>query len=250
MIKMEDPFLIDLYRSGFFWELGVDINCFKSPICEELVTQASKGRNFVVIHSTSTEYKKNKHNRLFIRLLEDGYSCWINFLDIKDNIKRREFWQPTSLTSQQIYSRIPRILNWIEIASTIPNKYLWGGTLGPDFDCSGLVQTAFATNGVSLPRDAYQQEIFCQSINISLANYKELTPGDLVFFGNEKNCTHVGIYKGNGLYWHSSGKEYGRNGIGLDDLDVKNKNPVSVHYRNELRGAGRVRHCYDGSTLT
>ena len=26
-----------------------------------------------------------------------------------------------------------------------PNRYLWGGSLGPDFDCSGLVQTAYAS---------------------------------------------------------------------------------------------------------
>ena len=45
-----------------------------------------------------------------------------------------------------------------------------------------------------------------------------LQPGDLLFFGNEEKCDHIGIYKGDGLYYHSSGKDFGRNGIGLDTL--------------------------------
>ncbi|MEY3750794.1 MAG: hypothetical protein RLZZ186_1213, partial [Cyanobacteriota bacterium] len=41
----------------------------------------------------------------------------------------------------------------------------------------------------------------------------------------------------------------GRNGIGIDGLDLQLQDPVSVHYRQELRGAGRVVRCHDGTTL-
>ena len=42
-----------------------------------------------------------------------------------------------------IKQKIPLILNWIKDQSQLKNRYLWGGTLGPNFDCSGLIQTAF-----------------------------------------------------------------------------------------------------------
>ena len=76
--------------------------------------------------------------------------------------------------------------------------YVYGGT-GPDvFDCSGLVLTAFAAAGITLPRTAeYQID----------AGYpvpqKQLQPGDLVFFNLGEQIAgrpgHVGIYLGNGL---------------------------------------------------
>ena len=61
------------------------------------------------------------------------------------------------------------------------NYYLWGGTVRPNYDCSGLMQAAFASVGIWLPRDAYQQEGFTQAITIG-----ELATGDLVFFGTSK----------------------------------------------------------------
>jgi hypothetical protein len=48
---------------------------------------------------------------------------------------------------------------------------------------------------------------------------------------------------------HSSGRDHGRNGIGIDDLNPRNSDPVANHYRAELRGAGRVMHSHDGSPL-
>ena len=43
--------------------------------------------------------------------------------------------------------------------------------------------------------------------------------------------------------------EHGRNGLGIDDLHPHNPDPVACHYRDELRGAGRVMHGHDGSPL-
>lgn len=58
-----------------------------------------------------------------------------------------------------------------------------------------------------------------------------------------------GLHLGRGRYLHSSGREHGRNGLGIDGLDAHLSDPVSAHYRGELRGAGRVVRCHDGSTL-
>src|SRR5690606_9174140 len=41
--------------------------------------------------------------------------------------------------------------------SQLGTPYLFGGRGDEGIDCSGLVQTAFATEGVFLPRDANQQ---------------------------------------------------------------------------------------------
>ncbi|HEY9859319.1 MAG TPA: C40 family peptidase, partial [Candidatus Obscuribacterales bacterium] len=112
--------------------------------------------------------------------------------------------------------------------------YLWGGTVGPNYDCSGLMQAAFASVGIQLPRDAYQQEAFTQAIAVT-----DLQLGDLVFFGSPEKATHVGLYVGDHSYIHSSGKDQGRNGINIDRLSEQG-DVVSQAYYRQLRGAGRV----------
>jgi hypothetical protein len=49
---------------------------------------------------------------------------------------------------------------------------------------------------------------------------------------------------GNNCYIHSSGKEQGRNGIGIDQLSEQG-NKVSQAYYQQLRGAGRVVKSYE-----
>ncbi len=77
-------------------------------------------------------------------------------------------------------------------AAQVGKPYRWGAAGPDDFDCSGLVQQAWAAAGVSLPRVAKDQ--FTATTRISFA---DLEPGDLVFF--EKGIGHVGIYVGDGV---------------------------------------------------
>jgi peptidoglycan DL-endopeptidase CwlO len=68
--------------------------------------------------------------------------------------------------------------------------YVWGAT-GPDsYDCSGLVQAAWASAGVSIPRTTYDQWASLPHISSS-----SLEPGDLLFYAGE---SHVSIYVGGG----------------------------------------------------
>ena len=78
--------------------------------------------------------------------------------------------------------------------SQIGTPYVWGGeTPGVGFDCSGLVQAAYAVAGVSLPRVAQDQ----YDTTPKLAPTAALAPGDLVFFGNSPgSIDHVGLYVG------------------------------------------------------
>ncbi len=70
--------------------------------------------------------------------------------------------------------------------------YVWGAA-GPDsYDCSGLVEWAFAQEGISLPH--YTGSQWDSGMHVSRA---DLEPGDLVFFFAD--ISHVGLYIGNGL---------------------------------------------------
>jgi cell wall-associated NlpC family hydrolase len=67
--------------------------------------------------------------------------------------------------------------------------YKWGGELAKvEFDCSGLVQWAYGQAGIKLPRTAEEQFHATHRIGPS-----EATAGDLVFFGNGREVSHVGI---------------------------------------------------------
>ncbi|MEM9162921.1 MAG: C40 family peptidase, partial [Cyanobacteria bacterium P01_F01_bin.4] len=108
----------------------------------------------------------------------------------------------------------------------------------PHYDCSGLMQAAFSSVGIQLPRDAYQQESFAHKINRA-----DLQPGDLIFFGHETRITHVALYLGEGKYIHSSGKDQGRNGIGIDSISDLS-HPVSQIYYDQIKSYGRIIRSY------
>ncbi|WP_441245713.1 NlpC/P60 family protein [Kitasatospora sp. McL0602] len=74
--------------------------------------------------------------------------------------------------------------------------YVWGATGPGSYDCSGLVQAAWAAAGVSLPRTTYAQIDAAPRVSRG-----ELRPGDLVFFFSA--VSHVGLYTGYGRMIHA-----------------------------------------------
>jgi cell wall-associated NlpC family hydrolase len=74
----------------------------------------------------------------------------------------------------------------------VGKPYVWGAAGPNSYDCSGLVQWAWAQQSVALPRVAAEQQAWATPVPIS-----QLAPGDLVFFGNPAH--HVGMYIGGGL---------------------------------------------------
>lgn len=236
------PAAAELLLPGTVWRLEAPVDLHSRPLGPSLATQAATGRCFQVLDTAMAP-------RLRVRLLEDGYPGWIApgaLLGIATACPRP---RPQLLDRAAIVERLPAVEAFTLAASRQANTYLWGGCLGPDYDCSGLIQHAYASAGIWLPRDAYLQERFCQPVAVRPGTYALLRRGDLIFFGTPRRCTHVGLHLGNGRYLHSSGREHGRNGIGIDDLEPRNRHPVATHYRGELRGAGRVMRCHDGSPL-
>ena len=79
-------------------------------------------------------------------------------------------------------------------SARLGQPYLWGGA-GPLYDCSGLVQAAYAAAGIALPRTSEAQQV-------TAAPVTDPRPGDLVFMGPSGQlgtATHVGIVIGGGL---------------------------------------------------
>ena len=68
--------------------------------------------------------------------------------------------------------------------------YQWGATGPGSYDCSGLVQAAWAAAGVNIPRDTYQQWAALPHIATSA-----IEPGDLLYYDG---VGHVAMYVGGG----------------------------------------------------
>jgi len=93
--------------------------------------------------------------------------------------------------------------------------YLWGGTSVKGLDCSGFTKTSYLLHGIVLPRDASQQALVGDAVDIlekdtlNIAKaLKNLLPGDHLFFAADKRTkrvTHTAIYIGNGEFIHAAG---------------------------------------------
>ncbi|MFZ0409753.1 MAG: C40 family peptidase [Cyanobium sp.] len=228
--------------AGSLWQLQHPLNAYSRSQGPGLATQVAAGRRLRVLDGA-------RSGRLRVRLLEDGYPCWLEVSALRSHGLPSGPPLLPRLQRAAIAQRLEQVLRFAQAAMQEPNVYLWGGSLGPDYDCSGLIQTSFAAAGIWLPRDAYLQERFCLPVAVRPGETSLLEAGDLIFFGTPRRCSHVGLHLGGGRYLHSSGREHGRNGLGLDDLNPHNQDPVASHYRLELRGAGRVMHSHDGSPL-
>lgn len=215
------------------WQITADLNLFDSPVCDRLATQAAAGRQLRILEQQDQAW--------LVRLAEDDYPGWIPVSDCQHFQPSNSIYRPSQHDRTAIEAVIPDAIAFAQAAAAQLNIYLWGGCLGPDYDCSGLVQAAFAAQGIWLPRDAWQQEQFCES----LPSWEAAEPGDLIFFGRPDRCTHVALYLGDRAYLHSSGREIGRNGIGIDWLDPS-ADAVSDRYWRQLRGAGRITRSYQG----
>lgn len=214
------------------YQCQTNLKIYDSAYSDRLATQAAAGRHLRVL-----ELGENSR-AIAVCLCEDDYPGWLLRSDIGGLELANTTYQAIALSANEISPRLPDVIKFTQLAMQQANYYLWGGTVAPNYDCSGLIQAAFASVGVWLPRDAYQQEAFTKTIKI-----EEMLPGDLVFFGTADKATHVGLYLGNGSYIHSSGKEIGRNGIGIDSLsDLTDE--ISQSYYHQLRCCGRVVKSY------
>jgi cell wall-associated NlpC family hydrolase len=102
----------------------------------------------------------------------------------------------------------------------IGKPYQWGATGPGSYDCSGLVQAAWASAGVSIPRTTYDQWAQLPHISVSA-----IQPGDLLYFDG---IGHTAMYVGNGYIIDAP--QTGEN---------VQKVPLAGWYQSTLVGAAR-----------
>lgn len=102
--------------------------------------------------------------------------------------------------------------------------YRYGGNTVNGFDCSGLVQYAYANAGKQLPRTT--ADLWREARPVYAEN---LEVGDVLFFDIEGKVGHVGLYLGERRFVHApaSGRE-----VTIEDLD-------SAFYRQAFVRGGR-----------
>lgn len=100
--------------------------------------------------------------------------------------------------------------------------YLWAGTSGFGFDCSGLMWLDYRVHGLRIPRDASAESRNGTPV-------KRLRRGDLMFFATDGVVHHVAMYAGDGRMVHSP-----RTGLAVQVI------PTSTpEYASEYAGARR-----------
>lgn len=110
------------------------------------------------------------------------------------------------------------------------------------FDCSDFVRQAFLDGiGLKLPMDSRKQGQNVQNLGNTKTNWRNLKPGDIMFFMSYKGfresdynginkssqrITHNGIYLGNGKVLHTYSKQSG--GVKIDSIEGKHWERKSV----------------------
>ncbi|VXD19897.1 C40 family peptidase [Planktothrix paucivesiculata] len=220
-----------------------NLDLYDAADCQTLATQVAAYRHLRLLP------KQNNHTHnspnILVQLCEDNYTAWLRTEDQNHLDIATQPYLPSIWSEAEIQAIIPKIIEFTQAAMATPNYYLWGGTIGPNYDCSGLMQAAFAAVGIWIPRDAYQQEAFAQPLAFDREklDFSGLLPGDLIFFGTVEKATHVGLYLGDKQYIHSSGSQHGRNGIKIDELSLEGDACIQYYFK-QLRGAGRIISSY------
>lgn len=97
------------------------------------------------------------------------------------------------------------------VKAQVGDAYVSGGTGPNSWDCSGLVQAAFRSVGVDLPRVSQAQST--AGTQVSLSN---LQPGDILYWDGAGSAYHVGVYVGGGQF---VGAQNPSTGVVLRSLD-------------------------------
>lgn len=111
--------------------------------------------------------------------------------------------------------------------------YQWGGSTANGFDCSGLVQYAYAEHGIRLPRRSVDQAASGVAVERDIGR---LQPGDILTFatGDGNRASHVGLFIGEGRFIHSAS-------TGVQVSQLTPDDPYGAWWFRRWVGARRIR---------
>lgn len=96
------------------------------------------------------------------------------------------------------------------LKAQLGDAYIMGAT-GPNaWDCSSLIQAAYRTVGIDLPRVAQDQSLAGTQVGTS-----DLQVGDILYWGGAGSAYHTGVYIGDGQYLDAANPS---KGVVIQDL--------------------------------
>ncbi|WP_172793999.1 NlpC/P60 family protein [Sporosarcina sp. HYO08] len=149
--------------------------------------------------NTSRKFMDISYTTILPIIKEEG-----NWLHVQTPANGVKYLRKQDVKTFQNYASIPKptqkdIVNDAKMFMGLP--YLWAGTSGFGFDCSGIIHSVYKNHGILIPRDS-----FVQAVNGKPVAKNQLQAGDLVFFaysGGKGKVYHVGLYIGNGQMLHA-----------------------------------------------
>ncbi|MCC8480391.1 NlpC/P60 family protein [Streptomyces globisporus] len=152
------------------------------------LTDLERNRTTVTRHKRAVEAKLREARRLLASLPpEDRASFDRASRSGRDGLPDLSGVAPGSARAMSAVAAVHQALG---------KPYVWGANGPSGFDCSGLMQWAYAQAGVSLPRTSQAQRYAGSMVPLSQAQ-----PGDLVAY--RADASHIGMYVGNGQVIHA-----------------------------------------------
>ena len=163
---------------------------------QEAAAQAQAQYDAVAAQQADLEAQIAEYQAVFDRLsLEEQQAAIAASHD--DRASRDERAEPMAAPSGSVVANSAAAQIAVDTALAQQGApYVWAAAGPSSFDCSGLVQFAYAAAGISLPHSSRMQSEMGQAVSRD-----QLQPGDLVFFYSP--VSHVGIYIGNGQMVHA-----------------------------------------------
>ena len=83
MLTLGASISIELMVPGSLWQIETQANGYQNLNSHELATQVVKGRSFQLLTMKASEdHQGIQFSRIQVRLLEDGYICWLELSDV------------------------------------------------------------------------------------------------------------------------------------------------------------------------